>query len=81
MIHELKTHSEYFKAILTGDKTFELRKDDRNFQRGDELLLKEYNPLTNTFSGKFLHRRIKYILRGGKFGLEEGFCIMSMEKI
>jgi len=31
-VHELKTMTEYFAAILDGRKTFELRKDDRGFK-------------------------------------------------
>lgn len=81
MLHKLKTHSEFFNAIVRGDKEFEVRKDDRNFQRGDELLLEEYNAFTKAYTGRFIHRRIKYILRGGQFGIEEGYCVMSFEKI
>jgi murein L,D-transpeptidase YafK len=81
MLHKLKTHSEFFNAILRGDKEFEVRKDDRNFQRGDELFLEEYNDYTKSLTGRILHRRIKYILRGGQFGIKEGYCVMSLEKI
>lgn len=81
MIHELKTHSEYFRAIVSGDKNFEVRKDDRNYQWGDELLLKEFNPVTEKYSGRILHRRITYILRGGSFGIEPGYCVMNLEKL
>ncbi len=44
MIHELKTWSKFFNLIKSGDKPFELRKNDRGFLTGHELLLKEYNP-------------------------------------
>lgn len=43
MIHDLKTAPEHFAAILSGLKTAELRKDDRNFAVGDTLLLREWN--------------------------------------
>ena len=36
MNHELKTLPSYFEAVLSGDKTFEIRDNsDRGFQRGD----------------------------------------------
>ena len=34
-LHELKIKEEYWNAILRGDKTFELRKNDRDYQVGD----------------------------------------------
>ena len=34
-LHILKIKDEYFKEILRGNKTFELRKNDRDFQVGD----------------------------------------------
>ncbi|MGV8982107.1 DUF3850 domain-containing protein [Clostridium sp.] len=42
MTHELKTLRKYFDAVCDGKKTFEVRKDDRNFQVGDTLTLKRY---------------------------------------
>jgi|TARA_Y100000310_G_scaffold298310_1_gene332146 hypothetical protein len=41
--HELKTEPKYFGRLVSGDKTFEIRKNDRDFQVGDELILKEYD--------------------------------------
>lgn len=43
MHHELKTWKKYFAALWEGTKNFELRKDDRNFENGDLLTLKEYD--------------------------------------
>ena len=44
MTHSLKTWPEYFKAVKSGDKTFEIRKDDRQFMVGDIIELLEYEP-------------------------------------
>lgn len=39
MEHVLKTIEPYFSAVLSGDKTFEIRRNDRGFQKGDTLVL------------------------------------------
>lgn len=44
MRHELKVYPKYFKALWCGDKTFEIRYNDRNFEERDEILLEEYEP-------------------------------------
>lgn len=54
--HELKTLPIYFDAVKRGDKTFEIRNNDRDFQAGDTLILCEYDPAKHlpapTFEGK-----------------------------
>ena len=84
MVHELKTQEAYFKAIASGEKLFELRKNDRGFLVGHELLLREYNQYTQTYTGKTLRRKINYLLSGSEaeeFGLKPGYCIMGLKEI
>ncbi len=84
MVHELKTWIEYFQSIVSGEKSFELRKNDRNFKTGHELLLREFNKDTNKYTGRILHRKITYVLKGNDtetFGLKTGFCILGLEKV
>lgn len=40
-IHELKTDPEPFAAQFRGDKNYEVRVNDRGFQAGDLLVLRE----------------------------------------
>ena len=40
--HTLKVEHEYMDALKSGEKTFEVRRDDRGFQKGDKLLLCRY---------------------------------------
>lgn len=44
MIHELKIWPQYYCRVANGTKTFEVRKNDRGFQPGDTVILKEYDP-------------------------------------
>ena len=43
MIHKLKILPEFFPLVEKGKKRFELRKNDRNYQEDDILLLKKIN--------------------------------------
>jgi uncharacterized protein YqfB (UPF0267 family) len=42
--HELKCHPKFMQRIASGEKTFEIRKNDRDYQVGDRLILREYDP-------------------------------------
>lgn len=79
--HFLLTWPEYFTALLEGSKTFELRKDDRDFQVGDTLVLQEYNPLNEELSGRDTFRRVTYVLRDAEqFGLRAGYVVLGLGK-
>lgn len=62
MIHELKILPGYFKPVAANEKRAELRVMDRPYAVGDELYLKEWNPATETFTGKYSRRIITHIL-------------------
>jgi hypothetical protein len=44
MKHYLKIWPQYYCRVADGSKTFEVRKNDRGFQPGDEVVLKEFDP-------------------------------------
>ena len=58
---EKKIWPEYFQLILEGKKTYELRLADFECNPGDILVLKEFNPKTKQFTGRFLEKEITYI--------------------
>jgi hypothetical protein len=79
MTHALKCWPEYFAAIAIGRKQFELRKDDRPFELGDTVLLQEYLPESEKYTGKELKFEISYVLRNApKMGLKPGYCILGI---
>lgn len=80
MIHALKTWPEFYKAVIEGQKKFEVRKDDRPFKLGDTLLLQEYDNQKLEYTGREAKFIVGCILRGPGFGIEDGYCVMSIDK-
>lgn len=78
MIHELKTIQPYFNAVYNGTKTFELRKNDRDYKVGDILNLREYDDIVREYRDRSISKRVNYILEGGQFGLQKGFVILGL---
>lgn len=75
--HKLKILPKYFDDVVSHKKQFELRKDDRDYEVGDDLLLQEY--ANNEYTGREYLVNIKYILRNcPEYGLEEGYCILGL---
>lgn len=78
--HYLKCVQPFFEDVLIGRKKFEHRRDDREFDLFDIVILQEYNMQDNSFSGREVAVYITYILRD-RAGLDSDFCIFSFEKI
>jgi ASC-1-like (ASCH) protein len=76
--HELKSWPEYFQSTLTGRKTFELRKFDRDFKVGDKIILREYNPDTGRYTSREDVKIISYVLANGPW-LQPGFCALGIK--
>lgn len=81
--HELKVWPEYFCAIECGDKPFEIRKDDRGYREGDVLLLREYSPGRDEYTGREIKARVTFCIYGSKamgfaFGIRPGFVAMGL---
>ncbi len=77
-IHELKCHTEYFMKVVTSQKKFEIRKNDRNFEVGDVLHLKNYDPKNETYLFGHCLAEVDYIFEGQGFGVTSGYCVMSI---
>lgn len=77
MIHNLKCIKEPFQAKWDGNKNWEYRKNDRDYQVGDILNEQEYFPESDSYSGREIMEKVTWILFGGSFGVPEGYVIMS----
>lgn len=84
--HKLKTTARYWDAVADGRKTFEVRKNDRAFQTGDILVLEKWDDdggyyITepeSRFTAMSIRKRITYLLQGGQFGIEPGYCVLGL---
>jgi hypothetical protein len=79
-IHELKTWPEYFKTVVDGRKTFELRKNDRGFRTMDRLILREWDPETGEYTGDSIHADVTYVIDKGPW-LTPGYCCMGIKTL
>lgn len=77
--HRLKTWPEYFEAVKSGEKTFEIRFNDRDFQVGDMLCLEEWDNKLGVYTGEVCEREVSYVLHGDRFGLAQGHVIMGLK--
>lgn len=76
MVHELKIAPEYFEKVVSKEKLFEIRYNDRNFQVGDTLKLQEYQK--GTYTGRFIYVKVTYILQGFA-GLQPNYVVLSIQ--
>ncbi|GIO10217.1 hypothetical protein J31TS6_62450 [Brevibacillus reuszeri] len=77
MIHHLKILPEHFRDVRAGIKTAELRLNDRNYQPGDTLVLLEYNPAVEKFTGEEEIRTVTHVLSGEQW-LQPGMVMLSI---
>lgn len=63
---EKKTWPEMFEKILTGEKTFDARIADFKINKGDTLVLREWNPKTKKYTGRIIKKKVSYVLRTKK---------------
>lgn len=77
-VHELKIAPEYFQKILSKEKNFEFRYNDRNYQVDDILKLKEYH--NNKYTGRETSVKITYILQDFE-GLKKNYAILAIKPL
>lgn len=75
-VHQIRLAKMYFDDVASGKKSFELRKNDRDYKVGHILELLEFD------NGKYVGRTIKaeivYMLEDYT-GLTDGYCILGIK--
>lgn len=79
--HKLKLNIDFCEAVLNGTKTFEIRKNDRNFKMGDLIKFKPVNNDGEEGYHKVQNRtyKITYIL--DNWGLKEGYVVLAIKEV
>jgi len=70
----LKILPKYFEAVVSGDKCFEIRKNDRNYQKGDILRLNEYQD--GHYTGDVHVAEITYIT---DYAQQDGYVVLGIK--
>jgi len=82
--HEVKSWPKFFEPILRGVRTHELRVNDRNYQVGDWMLLREYDPEISQYTGRDTFVAITSVTSAGEpcavsaDALHPSYCILSV---
>lgn len=83
--HTLKSWPQFFRPIVRGERSHELRRNDRDFKVGDEVLLREYDPALGDYTGMACTASITSITSAGEpcavsaEGLHRDFCILTIK--
>lgn len=77
--HKIKIRKMYYDAVLSGEKTFEIRKNDRDYKVGDIIhfvLIADNGDMIIPHNPK--EYKITYVFHGGEYGLENGYCVFGI---
>lgn len=82
MIHNLNIDEKSFERFYSGQKTSEVRFNDRDFQTGDTIVFQPVNSDGNTLIKPYSlpTYEITHVLDSNLFpqGLQPGYCILSI---
>jgi len=79
VVHELKTWPQAFQAIWDGLKCYEIRKADRDFSVGDNLVLYEWDQDSRCYRDRMIVATVTYMTNPGQWGLPSDLCVMSIQ--
>ena len=86
MDHIIKSWSMFFTDIISGERTSDIRLNDRRYAVGDRMILEEFNPVTNTYTGRVHAVRITYMQQNksnpcaiSRDALKDGYVVLSIK--
>ncbi len=87
MRHDVKSWPDFFGPIVEGRRTHELRRNDRGYAVGDRMLLREFDPRIQQYTGRTATVEITSLTSGenpcavSDQGLHPDFCILSVRLV
>lgn len=75
MKHVLKIEAPYFEAVLSGDKRFEVRFNDRGYCKDDLVELHEIRGAEKVKTGRVIYGIITYVTA---YGQREGWVVYGL---
>lgn len=78
-VHELKLSHEFVDAVLDGSKSFEVRNNDRGFQKGEFIVFKVVGKRKETEPIEKKLFRITYVLSG--WHIEPGYVVLGLKAV
>ena len=84
--YEVKSWTWLFEALLSGVKKHDMRdKRDRPYRVGDIMLMREFDQINGTYTGRSIRARISYITDNvtpyamSSAALDRNFAILSLD--
>lgn len=82
MTHQLKIWESFANCVLDGSKTFEVRKNDRGFQKGDiiDFVVMDDGGVCHNYFHQLNGKRyeITYVL--SDWGIEKGYVALGIKE-
>jgi hypothetical protein len=78
VIHEVKIWPRWFEALLSGEKNFEVRENDRGYQKGDTIVLHELDGTSNWSgkTGRKIEKQITFVYSGN--GMRNRYVVLAL---
>lgn len=77
-LHYLKIKAEYANAKLRGDKSFEIRLNDRDFRVGDVV---KYTCIDDPIVDEKISKELYYITYITNFGQKDGYVVFGDREV
>ena len=80
-VHKLKILNDFADSVVAGDKTFEIRDNDRGFQKGDFIKFQATDRIgINNYSHLINNKlyEITYVLNG--WGIKDGVVALAIKE-